>query len=116
MSSRQYTPFQDILPIIEAAATGLPSPTHHSSPSYSSTTKRNLERLKISIRRVNLIELEFTTQDDNSNHRPFLTSLPPAYGARRAILIAILNHIFRCDESTYYLDLSKRVRMPSQII
>ena len=112
MSARQSTSSQDIVPIIEAAANGLPSPTHHSSPSYSSSTKRNLERLKISIRRVNLIETNPTTQPDNPSHRPLLTALPPAYGARRAIWIAILSRIFRSDESTYYLDLSKRVCMP----
>ena len=112
MSVRQSMFSQDILSIIEAAATGLPSPTHQSSPSYSSSTKRNLERLKILIRHVNLIETNPTTQPDNSSHRPLLTFLPPAYGARRAIWIAILSRIFRFDESTYYLDLSKRVRMP----
>lgn len=110
MSARQSTSSQDVVPLIETIATGLPSPTHHSIPSYSSTTRRNLERFKILIRRLNLIETG-NTQLDNSNHRILLSSLPPAYGARRAIWIAILNRIFRSDESGYYLDIAKRVRM-----
>lgn len=110
MSTRQSVSSQDVLPLIEAAANGLPSPTHNSSPSYSSTTKRNLERLKISIRRLNLLE-SGPSQLDSSTHRSLLASLPPAYGARRAMWVSILGRIFRSDESAYYSDISKRVRM-----